>query len=111
MNTQIVGTIPDDVIVVAAQELAKYTRDEATLNDNYILPTMVNREIYPLVASAVGEKCVNLGIARKSLRKSQIEQRARRIIEQSRKIIATLQERHLIEPLPKSRRSGKNNEK
>jgi malate dehydrogenase (oxaloacetate-decarboxylating) len=103
-------SIPDDVIVVAAQELANYTRDEGTLSDNHILPTMMDREIYPLVASAVGEKCVNMGIARKSLRRSQIEQRARRIIEQSRKIISSLQERHLIEPLPKGKRSG-NNEK
>jgi malate dehydrogenase (oxaloacetate-decarboxylating) len=100
-------SIPDEIIVVAAKELANYTREEKTLADNHILPTMMDREIYPLVASAVGEKCVKMGIARKSLSRSQIKERARKIIEHSEKMIEYLQERHLIEPLPKTNRKNK----
>jgi malate dehydrogenase (oxaloacetate-decarboxylating) len=103
--------IPDEVIVVAAQELAKYTRDEGTLNDNHILPTMMDREIYPIVASAVGEKCVKMGIARKSIKRSEIEKRARAVIEHSTKMISSLQERHLIEPLPKHLQAQKKKRK
>ena len=95
--------IPDEAIVVAAQELAKYTRDEGTLSDEHILPTMMDLEIYPIVASAVGEKCVKMGLARKTLRRSQIEETARRVIERSRKMVLSLQESHLIEPLPRDK--------
>jgi malate dehydrogenase (oxaloacetate-decarboxylating) len=100
-------SIPDEAIVAAANELAKYTRDEGTLDNNHILPTMMDREIYPLVASAVGEKCVRMGIARKSLTRSQIRERSKRIIEDSEKMISYLQERHLIKPLPKTATNGK----
>lgn len=93
-------SIPDDVIVVAAQELAKYTRDEGTLRDNHILPTMMDYDIYPLVAAAVGEKCVKMGLARKNLKRSQIEERSRSIIDQARKMTSSLQASRLIEPLP-----------
>lgn len=101
--------IPDEVIVAAAEELAKYTRDQGTLSESHILPTMMDWEIYPLVASAVGEKCVKLGIARRNLTKEEIQKRSRRIIEHSKKMISYLQESHLIEPLPlqKPRKSSR----
>jgi malate dehydrogenase (oxaloacetate-decarboxylating) len=104
-------SIPDDVIVVAANELARYARDDGTLTDQRILPTMMDKEIYPLVASAVGEKCVSMGIARKSLSRSQIEARARKVINHSEKMITYLQERHLIESLPKTTQSGRKRKK
>lgn len=94
--------ITDEVIVAAAEELARYTRDEGTLGFQHILPTMMDKDIYPLVASAVGEKCVKLGIARKVMRRSQIEERAREIIERSRKMAMSLQESGLINPLRNS---------
>jgi malate dehydrogenase (oxaloacetate-decarboxylating) len=103
--------IPDEAIVVAAQELARYTRDEGTLSVEHILPSMMDREIYPIVAAAVGEKCVKMGVARKVLTRSEIEKTARGIIEHSRKMVQSLQESHLIEPLPRATRIRKSSHK
>ena len=90
-------SIPDEVIIVAANELANYARKEGTLSEQHILPTMMDWEIYPLVASAVGEKCVELGIARLHMTRKQIRERARHIIEKSKKMIGSVQKSNLIE--------------
>jgi malate dehydrogenase (oxaloacetate-decarboxylating) len=90
-------SIPDEVIIVAANELANYARKEGTLTEKHILPTMMDWEIYPLVASAVGEKCVELGIARLQMTRKQIRERARHIIEKSKKMIRSVQKSNLIE--------------
>ena len=97
-------SIPDEVIIVAAQELAAFERKHGIMSEQHILPTMMDREIYPLVAAAVGEKCVKMGIARKNLTRKQIEARSREIIERSQKMISSLQESALIEPLSKAGR-------
>ena len=76
------------------------SRDQ--LSDEHILPTMMDAEIYPLVASAVGESCVKLGISRIKLSKRQIRSRAQEIIENSQKMIGELQKSNLIKHIPKS---------
>jgi malate dehydrogenase (oxaloacetate-decarboxylating) len=93
-------SIPDDVIIVAARELAQYADNQGNLSVDHILPTMMDFDIYPLVAGAVGEKCVKMGISRKRLNRSEIEERARSVIEHSRKMVSSLQTNHLIQPLP-----------
>jgi malate dehydrogenase (oxaloacetate-decarboxylating) len=93
--------IPDEVIVAGAEELAEFTRRNGTLSDKHILPTMMDWEIYPQVAAAVGEKCVELGIARKPLSRKELLQRAKKIIDHSKSMMAAMLERHLIEPFPK----------
>lgn len=93
--------IPDDVIIAAAIELAKYTEDEGTLSESHILPTMMDWEIYPLVAAAVGTKCVELGIARLPLTRKQIHDRAKQLIEKSKQMIGSNQKSNLIEPFSK----------
>ena len=90
-------SIPDEVIISAAIELAKYTEDEGTLSERHILPTMMDWEIYPLVAAAVGAKCVDLGIARLALTRKQIHDRAKLLIEKSKKMIGSNQKANLIE--------------
>jgi len=89
--------IPDEVIIVAARELAKYTESEGTLSEQHILPTMMDLEIYPLVASAVGEKCVEMGIARLKMTRSQIHSRAKEVIQKSKKMINAAQKSNFIE--------------
>lgn len=91
--------IPDDVIVVAARELADYAKRKKNLSDEHIIPTMMEWEIYPLVASAVGEACVNMGLARKNLTRKEIEARSRAIIDNARKMITSVQKSKLISPL------------
>jgi malate dehydrogenase (oxaloacetate-decarboxylating) len=93
-------SVPDEVIVEAAKELAAYSRREGTLDKDHILPTMMDWEIYPLVASAVGTKCIRMGIARKKLSQKELKLRASRIIDRSKKIISSLQDNNLIRALP-----------
>ncbi|MHB8566283.1 MAG: NAD(P)-dependent malic enzyme [Nitrososphaerales archaeon] len=91
--------IPDEVIVVAAKELADYAKRRGNISDEHIIPTMMELEIYPLVASAVGEACVKLGIARKNLSRKQIEKRSKAIIDGARSLISTMQNSKLIPPM------------
>jgi malate dehydrogenase (oxaloacetate-decarboxylating) len=93
-------SVPDEVIVEAAKELAAYSRRKGTLDKDHILPTMMDWEIYPLVASAVGTKCIRMGIARKKQSQRELKQRASRIIDRSKKIISSLQDNKLIRALP-----------
>ena len=93
--------IPDEAIISAAKELAAYAEDNGSLSDDHILPTMMDWEIYPLVASAVGETCVKLGISRAKLTKNQIRARSQEIIQKTQKMIDSLQKSNLIEPIPK----------
>ena len=90
--------VPDEVIIAAAKELAEYAEQQGTLTDQHILPTMMDWEIYPLVASAVGEACVKMGISRIKLSKPQIRGRAQEIIRKTQKMINALQKSNLIEP-------------
>jgi len=91
--------IPDEVIVVGARELANYAIRRGNISDEHIIPTMMEWDIYPLVASAVGEECVNLGIARKNLTRKQIQNRSREIIDNAKKVITTIQDSKLIPPM------------
>jgi len=69
------------------------------------LPTMMDWEIYPIVASAVGESCVKLGISRIKLSRAEIRARAKEIIQKTQRMIDTLQKSNLIEPISKVSRA------
>jgi len=102
--------VPDEVIIAGAKELAQYAERDGSLTDEHILPTMMDREIYPLVAAAVGDSCVKLGISRINLTRKQIQRRAEEIIQKTQKMIDTLQKSNLIEPTSKVP-AGKNRRK
>ncbi|MHB8352342.1 MAG: NAD(P)-dependent malic enzyme [Thermoplasmata archaeon] len=55
--------IPDELVLAAALELARRTRDRG-LTTTHILPTMEEREVFPYVAAAVATRAVDLGLAR-----------------------------------------------
>ncbi len=98
--------VPDDVIIVAARELANYAKNDGSLSFEHIIPTMMDWEIYPLVASAVGEKCVEMGIARKKMKRKEIYERANTVIRSTQKTISFLQKSKMIAPMPE--KSDKN---
>ncbi len=93
--------VPDDAIIAGAKELAEYAQRHGALSDEHILPTMMDREIYPLVAAAVGDACVKMGISRIQLTRKQIQSRAEEIIQKTQKLIHVLQKSNLIEPTSK----------
>lgn len=92
-------TISDSVVVAAARELAAFA-EERGLSEDYIIPTMEEWEVYPRVAAAVAEKCVEEGLARKILTRRQFYEQARSIIARARFLVGKAMEIGYIEPLP-----------
>ncbi|HIH97408.1 MAG TPA: NADP-dependent malic enzyme [Thermoplasmata archaeon] len=76
-------TITDEMCIAAAFELAK-TADDKGLQEDYIVPTMDEWEVFPREAVAVGMKAIEQGIARKKLSRQELLERAEAIIKESR---------------------------
>ncbi|MCP8320070.1 MAG: NADP-dependent malic enzyme [archaeon] len=90
--------IADDMVIAAAEELAEFA-EEKGLNRDYIIPNMIEWEVYPRVAAKVGEKAIKLGLARRRISMNEIYERAVEIIKRSRKLLSSLIEAQVI-PLP-----------
>ncbi|MCY0874068.1 MAG: NADP-dependent malic enzyme [Acidianus infernus] len=82
-------TITDDMVIAAARELSAFAREKG-LSEDYIIPKMTEWEVYPRVAAAVGIKAVQQGIARVNLSYEEIYNNARQMIENARKLLASL---------------------
>ncbi|MGC8969864.1 MAG: NAD(P)-dependent malic enzyme [Conexivisphaera sp.] len=91
--------ILDEMVITAALELAKYA-EERGLSEEYIIPTMEEWEVYPRVATAVGLKAIELGLARVKLSKDEIYNHAYSMIKQSRETLEILVRNNLISPMP-----------
>ncbi|HEV2316493.1 MAG TPA: NADP-dependent malic enzyme [Thermoplasmata archaeon] len=92
-------SIPDAIVLEAAQELARWTR-ERNLAPDHLLPTMEEREVFPHVAAAVAMKAVELGIARRRHSHEEFLERARERMERPRALIAALTAAGLAFPMP-----------
>jgi len=91
-------TITDTMAVAAAVELAKYAEENGGINENRILPTMEEWEVYPRVAAAIAVRAVEEGVARRTTTYKEELERAREIISNARKKVEVLFERGLIPP-------------
>jgi malate dehydrogenase (oxaloacetate-decarboxylating) len=88
-------TISDSMVIDAAMELAAFAREKGISRD-YIIPTMVQWEVYPRVAAKVGQAAVRDGVARRRLSAKESLGAALETIEHSRKIMSTLRKSGLI---------------
>ena len=88
-------TISDTMAISAAYEIAKFA-EEKGLNENYIVPTMEEWEVYPRVAAAVAVKAVEEGFARKTTTYKEELENATYIISLSRKKLEAIYQRGLI---------------
>lgn len=88
--------ITDEMVIAASEEIAKFA-EESGLSSTHILPTMLDLEVYARVASKVGEKAIELGLARKNLSTDELRLTASRIIKRSRKFMSSMIENKLIE--------------
>jgi malate dehydrogenase (oxaloacetate-decarboxylating) len=88
-------TITDSMVVDAANELAAFAREKG-LSRNYIIPTMVQWEVYPRVAAKTGQAAIREGVARRKLSAKGSFSSAMETIEQSRKIMSTLRRNGII---------------
>jgi malate dehydrogenase (oxaloacetate-decarboxylating) len=81
--------ITNQMVVAAAREIYNYTK-ETGLSRDRIVPTMMEWEVYPRVAAAVGEAAVRQGLARKHLSRSELLERARLGVSRVRKLMDVL---------------------
>jgi malate dehydrogenase (oxaloacetate-decarboxylating) len=93
-------TITDTMVIEAAMQLAAFAREKG-INKDYIIPTMVQWEVYPRVAATVGQAAVKEGVARRKLSKKDSLRVATEVIEHSRKIMNSLRKDGLILDPPK----------
>jgi len=92
-------TITDEMCIASASELAKYAEDKG-LNEEYIIPTMEEWEIYPRQAVATGMKAIEQGIARKKLSRQEMYERAGSIIKRIQDIVSLLMRQGFIASPP-----------
>jgi len=83
------STITDTMCIAAAGALAKMAEDRG-LDEEYILPTMDEWEVFPRVAAAVASKAVEEGIAKKPLTYEEELKNAETIIRRARNMTQTL---------------------
>ena len=88
-------TITDTMVIEAATELASFAREKG-IGSEYILPTMVQWEVYPRVATKVGQAAVREGVARRRLSAKESMQAAMASIERSRKVMNALRDGGVI---------------
>ncbi len=96
--------IPDDVVLVAAQELAKGASLRG-LTEDHILPTMEEAEVFPKVAAAVAIKAEELGLARVHRSRAEYEANAERLMSRPKLLGKLLTESGLIS-LPEHKVKG-----
>ncbi len=84
--------ITDEMCIAAAEENG--------LNANAILPTMSDWQLFPRVATAVGMKAQELGLAQRVVSKEDLYRAAHDRIERARAIVETSMERGFIQEPP-----------
>ena len=91
-------TITEEMCIEAARELAKTAEDKG-LNEDYIIPTMDEWEVFPREAAAVGSKAIEQGIAEKVMTREELYKTAESIISKAREETKLLMEEGFI-PAP-----------
>ncbi len=92
-------SIPDELIIVAARELAAHARDHG-LTPEHILPTMEETGFFPHVAAATAEAAVRLGLARRKHTRAEFFERARTLMRHSVDLATQLRQSGLTVPMP-----------
>jgi malate dehydrogenase (oxaloacetate-decarboxylating) len=92
-------TITDEMAIAAAQALASYQR-ERTFDEEHLLPTMSDWEVFPREAAAVGIRAQEQGVARRGLTYSELLNQARQTIRQAQDMTHFLMDKEIIPPVP-----------
>ena len=93
-------TISDGMVIAAARELAAFAKDKG-LTKTRIMPTMVDWEVYPRVAAALGSQAVAEGLAKKRASRKRLLEMATETITHSRKTMKALMRSGVIVEPPK----------
>jgi malate dehydrogenase (oxaloacetate-decarboxylating) len=92
-------TITDEMAIAAAVELARF-QEERGLDEEHIVPTMGDWEVFPREAAAVGVKAQEQGVARLSLSYDELLKQATQKIRQAQDMTRSLMENGIIPPVP-----------
>jgi malate dehydrogenase (oxaloacetate-decarboxylating) len=77
--------ITDTMCVAAADELARVAEEQG-INEDYILPTMENSEVFWREAAAIGVKAQEEGVSLRKISRDELIQEAKAIILRAREI-------------------------
>jgi len=91
--------ISDEMCIAAASEIARVA-EEGGLNEDKIIPSMSDWEVFPREAAAVGEAAVKQGLARTKMSRKALYDRASEIITHARKSTELLMRRGMIKGFP-----------
>ena len=91
-------TITDEMCFAAAKALADHVGD--TLDEEMILPTMDDWEVFPREAAAVAIKAQEQGVSKLTLSYDELFEHAHRIIKRSRDLTHNMMDEKFIEDAP-----------
>jgi len=89
------ATITDEMAIAAAQAIAK-TAEEKGLTDEYVVPTMLETEVFINEAVAVGLKAIDQGIARRPLSEVELRREAEKKILHAQAEVKVLMDSGII---------------
>jgi len=92
-------TITEEMCLAAAYELAKCA-EERGINEDYIIPTMGEWDVFIREAVAVGLKAIEQGVAQEKLSREELTKQAEKMIKGARETVSTLMKAGLIPPAP-----------
>jgi len=92
-------TITDEMAIAAAGELALCAREDG-LDEEHIVPTMDDWQVFPREAAAVGMKAQEQGVARLSVTHEELLSRAESIIGAAREMTQFMMDKGFIPPAP-----------
>jgi malate dehydrogenase (oxaloacetate-decarboxylating) len=93
-------TITDEMTIAAAEAIAQTAQDKG-LREDYIVPSMMDLDVFVNEAVAVGMKAIEQGVARRILTKAELAKQAEKIIRYARAEVDILQKAGHIAPPPK----------
>ncbi|MCS6907755.1 MAG: NADP-dependent malic enzyme [Anaerolineales bacterium] len=91
-------TITDEMCFAAAQALAEHIGDR--LDEEHIIPTMDDWEVFPREAAAVAVKAVEQGVARITKTYDEVYEHAHKIIKRSRELTHIMMKEGFIAEAP-----------
>jgi len=92
-------TITDEMAIAAAYAIAKTAQDKG-LHEEYIVPTMLETDVFINEAVAVGMKAIKQGLARRTLTEQQLRDEAETKICRAQEETTILMREGHIAPLP-----------
>jgi len=94
-------TITDEMAIAAAEEVARW-QQERGLDEDHIVPTIENWEVFFREAAAVGVKAQDQGLARVRLSYEELLSMAEQTIRQAQDMTKFMMDKGFIQPIPDS---------